>query len=127
MSVILDVNPDGTVRDLAPDIRIAHILYILHALAPFTAWLLAIGAIIIGYVKRDDVRGTFLASHFSWLARTFWWGLLWVIVCAIIVVILYITLVGIIVAWLPPLILIVWYLYRVIRGWLKLNGNLPIG
>ncbi len=36
-------KPVGTVRDLAPDIRIAHILYILHALAPFTAWLLGIG------------------------------------------------------------------------------------
>src|SRR5258707_8485853 len=55
-----------------------NVLYLLHALAPFTAWILAVVAIVIGMVTRDDVRGTYLESHYSWLARTFWWGLLWI-------------------------------------------------
>ena len=127
MSDIIDVKPDGAARDLGPDIRLTHIMYILHGLAPFTAWLLAIGAIIIGFVKRDDVRGTYLDSHFSWLARTFWWGLLWVIICAIITVILVVTVIGVVIAWIPFVTLFIWYLYRVIKGWLKLNDNQPIG
>ena len=61
------------------DKRLAHVLYILHALAPFTAWLLALIAIVLGMARRDEVRGTYLESHFSWLARTFWWGLLWIL------------------------------------------------
>jgi uncharacterized membrane protein len=28
-------------------------------------------------VKRRDVEDTFLASHYDWLIRTFWWALLW--------------------------------------------------
>ena len=110
-------------RDLAADTRLTHFMYLLHALAPFTAWLLAIVAIVIGLVKRDDVRDTFLDSHFSWLARTFWWGLLWIGICAVITFILIVSLVGALIAWLPFTILFLWYLYRVIKGWLRLNDG----
>ena len=123
----LDVMAEKPPRDLGPDIRLTHIMYILHGLAPFTGWLLAIGAIIIGFVKRDDVRGTFLDTHFSWLSRTFWWGLLWGIICGFITVILIVSLIGIVLAWIPFVALFIWYIYRVIRGWLKLSDHQPIG
>ena len=113
-------------RDLAHEKRIVHILYLLHGLAPFTAWLLAIIAIIVGAVKRPDVRGTYLETHVSWLSRTFWWGLVWIVIAAIITVILVILIVGIFVWWLPWTILFLWYLYRVIRGWLRLGGDQPV-
>ena len=29
-------------------------------------------AVILNYVKRSDVRGTWLESHFRWQIRTFW-------------------------------------------------------
>lgn len=118
--------PPAAERDLSGDIRIAHILYLLHGLAPFTAWLLAIVAIILGAVKRDDVRGTYLDSHFSWLARTFWWGLLWIGVCSVLTFILVVTIIGVVLAWLPFTVLFLWYLYRVIKGWLRLNDARPV-
>ena len=116
---------DATARDLSHETRVVHILYLLHGLAPFTAWLLAIIAIVIGMAKRDDVRGTYLESHISWLSHTFWMGLVWIVVAGVITFILVITLVGILVAWLPWVILFLWYLYRVIRGWLRLNDRKP--
>jgi uncharacterized membrane protein len=103
----------------------AHILYLMHGVAPFTAWLLAVAAIIVGAMTRDAVRGTYVESHYSWLSRTFWWGLLWIVICGIITTILVITVVGILVAWVPFTLLFIWYLYRVIRGWLRLNDRLP--
>ena len=45
----------------------AQILYVLHAIAPFTYWLLALIAVIIGAVGRDGVRGTFVESHYVYL------------------------------------------------------------
>jgi uncharacterized membrane protein len=108
------------------DRHLAQILYLLHALAPFTAWLLAVIAIIVGMAKRDDVRGTWLDSHFSWLSRTFWWGLLWIAICAVITAVLIITIVGWILAWAPFTVLFFWYLYRVIKGWLRLNDGRPM-
>jgi len=113
-------------RDMEGDKRLTHILYLLHGLAPFTAWLLAVVAIILGMARRDDVRGTFLDSHFSWLSRTFWWGLLWIVVCSLLTALMFFTLLLIPLMWLPFTLLFIWYLYRVIKGWLRLNDGRPV-
>jgi uncharacterized membrane protein len=114
------------VRTLEDEKRVAHVLYILHLLAPFTAWLLAAVAVILGAYNRADVRGTFLESHFSWLSRTFWWGLVWIVVFGLVSVLLVITVILIPVAYLLYLGLFVWYLYRVVKGWIRLNKGQPI-
>ena len=103
----------------------AHILYLMHGLAPFTMWILAVAAVVVGAVTRDNIQGTWVESHHSWLARTFWWGLLWIVICAVLTVILWITIIGILLAWIPFTALFIWYLYRVIRGWLLLNDGKP--
>src|SRR5690625_3838838 len=54
------------------------IIYILQGLAFFIG-LTALVGIIMNYVKRDDVRGTWLESHFRWQIRTFWYVLLWMV------------------------------------------------
>jgi uncharacterized membrane protein len=108
------------------DRNVVHLLYFLHLLAPFTAWLLAIVAVIIGMVKGSELSGSDLGTHVRWLSRTFWFGVLWMVVCGFITFILVITLVGILIWWLPWTILFLWYLYRVIKGWLRLNDGLPM-
>ena len=115
-TVIAERQPgDGTI----------HILYLLHGLAPFTAWTLAVIAIFVGMVKRDDYRNTWLDSHISWLSRTFWWGLLWIGVASLLTFLLVVTILLSIFYWLPFTVLFFWYLYRVIRGWLLLNDRKP--
>ena len=100
----------------------AQIMYVLHAIAPFTYWLLAVVAVIMGAVGRDGVRGTFLESHYDYLSKTFWWGLLWLVLFTVMFVV---TVVGIFLLFIPWTILTVWYIYRVIRGWLLLNEGRP--
>ena len=107
------------------DTKVAHIMYLMHGLSPFTFWLLAVVAVIIGVMNRDSVRSTFVETHYSWLARTFWWGLLWIAIAGIITFILVITVIGIVIAWIPYTLLFLWYMYRVIRGWLLLNDGKP--
>lgn len=114
-------------RDLESDARLTHILYLLHALAPFTAWLLAVIAIILGAARREDVRGTYLDSHFGWLSRTFWWGLLWIAVSVILAILLFVSIILAPIFWVPCTVLFFWYLYRVIKGWLRLNDGLAVG
>ena len=104
---------------------VAHVLYVCHGLAPFTFWLLAVVAIVVGAMNRDSVRSSYVETHYSWLQRTFWLGLLWIVVEGIITFILVITVIGIIVSWVPYTVLFIWYLYRVIRGWLLLNDGKP--
>ena len=130
MSEIIDVTPTqgDSQKDIQSTITMVHILYGLHALAPFTMLTLAVVAMIIGMVKRNDVRNTWLDTHFSWLSRTFWWGLLWwVVAWGVFWIISILTLgVGAIFAWIFPVAVFVWYLYRVLVGWLKLGDLKPI-
>jgi uncharacterized membrane protein len=81
-------------------------------------------AVILNYVKRSEARGTVLESHFRWQIRTFWFGLLWVLLCVLFIVVTF--GIGIIVAWLPLAVVGLWFIYRVARGWLALNDRRPM-
>ena len=100
---------------------------ILGAATIFGAFLTgwpSIVAVILNYVKRGEVRGSWLESHFDWQIRTFWYGLLWVGLCVLFVIV---TLgIGLIIAWLPMTIVSIWFVYRVIRGWLALREGRPM-
>ena len=111
-----------------------NVIYGLHALSLATGILGAasvVGAFLIGwpsviavilnYVKRSEVRGTWLESHFRWQIRTFWFGALWVALCGAFVVF---TLgVGVLLVWLPLGIVALWFIYRVARGWMALSNR----
>jgi uncharacterized membrane protein len=81
-------------------------------------------AVILNYVKRGDVRGTWLESHFRWQIRTFWFGLLWVSLCLMFIVGTF--GIGILIAWLPLGLLGLWFIYRIVRGWMALNDRRPM-
>ena len=88
-----------------------------------TGWP-SIIAVILNYVRRSEVNGTWLESHFRWQIRTFWFGLLWVGLCLVFIVL---TLgIGILVAWLPLLIVSVWFVYRIAKGWIRLRHGRPM-
>jgi len=88
-----------------------------------TGWP-SIIAVILNYVKRGEVRGSWLDSHFRWQIRTFWYGLLWVVLCGALVVL---TLgIGLIVVWVPLALLTIWFIYRVARGWRRLGARQPM-
>ena len=119
-------------------VKLTHVIYALHAFslvtgivgaativgAFLTGWP-SIIAVILNYVKRSEVRGTWLETHFRWQIRTFWFGLLWVVVCALFIVV---TLgIGLLIAWLPLMVVGLWIVYRIVRGWLRLIDQRPIG
>ncbi|PKO35351.1 MAG: hypothetical protein CVU34_03345 [Betaproteobacteria bacterium HGW-Betaproteobacteria-7] len=90
------------------------IVYALYA-ASYLIGITAIVAIIINYVKKDDVAGTFTESHFRWQIRTFWFGLLWGVLGALTFVL--------VVGWFVLVADGIWIIYRIVKGWLRLNDN----
>ncbi len=80
-------------------------------------------AVVLNYLKRSEVQGTWLDSHYRWQIRTFWFTLLWLLVYGLLII----TIIGIPFAWILIVILGVWVGYRVIRGWLALAGLRPVG
>lgn len=94
-------------------------------IAPFTG-LIGIAGVIVCYVKRSDAAGTWMASHFTWLIRTFWWSLLWDFVGVMILFTLGLILIGIPIAFGIWLITAIWVIYRVIRGYALYKDSKPI-
>jgi uncharacterized membrane protein len=116
-------------------VTLTHVVYALHGFSALmgvltsafvvTAFLSgwpSIIAVIINLVKRDEVRGTYLESHFSWQIRTFFYALLWVLVAMLVAM----TIIGIPIAWIIAVVLGIWVLYRIVRGWLALNDARPV-
>ena len=127
----------GTAEPRESLIKLTHVIYALHAFslaagivgaatvvgAFLTGWP-SIIAVILNYVKRSEVRGTWLETHFRWQIRTFWFGLLWVTLCGLFIVV---TLgIGLLIAWLPLTLVGLWVIYRIVRGWLRLMEHRPM-
>ena len=90
--------------------------------APLVA-IAGIVGIVIAYVKRDEARGTWLASHFDWLIATFWWSLVWSLIVGVVGGILILVLVGLIIIPVGLAIVSIWVIYRVVRGYLAFNRS----
>jgi uncharacterized membrane protein len=111
-----------------------HIIYGLHALSvviglvgsativgAFVWSVPSIIAVIMNYVRRAEVQGTYLESHFTWQIRTFWYTLLWAVLVGGLSLILMLILIGFLTWYIGFAILGAWVLYRVVRGWLALR------
>lgn len=94
--------------------NLTQLVYILQAIS-LVVGVTAVAGLILNYLKRDEIKGTYLESHFNWQIKTFWYALL-----------------GVILGWLLALILIgflimlavgLWYIYRIVKGWLAFNDG----
>ena len=107
-------NDDAQIRSLK---SLTQVVYVLYALSYFTG-VTAIVGIIINYVKKDEVAGTWLESHFRWQIRTFWFGMLWAVIGAATILIV----IGMAILFAN----FCWIIYRIVKGWLNLNDNKPM-
>ena len=134
-------NPSVTVSG-QPDaslVSYTHIIYALHSLSvligltsavtivgSFIFGLPSIVAVIMNYARQADARGTFLESHFSWQIRTFWFALLWVLVILALSLPLMLVAIGFLTLPAGYVLLGIWVIYRIIRGWLALGDRRPV-
>ncbi|MEO5770861.1 MAG: hypothetical protein ABIQ29_02205 [Burkholderiaceae bacterium] len=117
-------------------VRITHIVYALHAvglalgafgaasvIGSFLFGWPSIIAVILNYIYRSDARGTWLETHFDWQIRTFWYALGWAVLVALVSIPLTLIIIGFGTWVLGMLILGAWAIYRIVRGWLRLNAR----
>jgi uncharacterized membrane protein len=107
---------------------IGHISYFMHAVVAVGAVLpgvqasvlLLLIAFFLDMIKRDDARGTWQESHFSWRIRSVLWaGGLYLITAPL-------WLLFLLPGWIAWALISIWFLYRVVRGWLALSSNTPM-
>ena len=134
-------NPSVTVSG-QPDaslVSYTHVIYALHSLSvligltsavtivgAFVFGLPSIVAVIMNYARQADARGTFLESHFSWQIRTFWFALLWVFVILALSLPLMLVAIGLLTLPAGYVLVGIWVVYRIIRGWLALGDRRPV-
>lgn len=98
--------------------RLTALVYGLHA-AALVVGVTSLAAVIVNYVKRDEVAGTWLETHFDWQIRTFWIALAWSLVGLATLVLL--------VGFVVLLATSVWFVYRIVKGWTALNDGREVG
>lgn len=121
MNDVIEVA-DDTQRTLK---TIGHISYFLHGVVAIGAVLpgvqgsvlLLLIAFFLDMWKRDAARGTWQESHFSWRIRSVLWaGGLYLVTAPL-------WLLFLIPGWIAWAVISLWFLYRIVRGWLNLSSN----
>jgi uncharacterized membrane protein len=115
-------------RQLSALNTVGTISYVLHLIVAVSALIpggqfgpvLLIAALVIDLIKRDDARGTWHASHFSWRIRT-----------VIIAALLYLVTVPlwflfVVPGWIAWILISIWFLYRIVTGMVRMNKGLPM-
>lgn len=109
------IPADREQRQSSPARNLAVVVYILQGLSFFLGGITALVGVVINYVKLDEVRGSWIESHFRWQIRTFWIGLLWTVIGILTTML--------IVGWFILLGIAIWVIYRIVKGALALNDG----
>jgi len=99
---------------------LTHVLYGLHTLSWFSLGASSVIAMVINYVKRDDLPNNFFLSHFRWQSRSFWFTL------AALLLTLPLWLLFVFPGWVAWTFIGFWYLYRSVRGWWNFVEDRPM-
>lgn len=97
--------------------NLATIVYALQA-GSFLVGVTYFAGIIVNYMKMDEVRGTWVESHFIWQIRTFWFSILWGLIGFITMYFM--------IGHVILLIDVLWMVYRIVYGWIKLSEGKPV-
>lgn len=98
--------------------QLTHCLYALFVAGLVAAPILGaamIATVVVAYYKRSDVAGTVYATHFDWIIKTFWWGVLWFGLSGLLSLVF--------IGWLTGIVAFVWLIYRLAKGWFALFEN----
>jgi len=118
-TVVLSPERESSLR------TIGHISYALHAIVAVAAVvpgaqasvLLLLAAFVLDLVKRGDAAGSWQESHFRWRIRSVVFAGILYVVTAPLWLLLFAP------GWLAWGVISIWFLYRVVRGWLALNDR----
>jgi len=107
---------------------LGHVSYLLHAIVAIGAVVPGVQASVvlllvafgIDLFKKDEAAGTWQESHFRWRIRSVLWaGGLYLLTAPL-------WLLLVIPGWIAWGLISLWFLYRVVRGWVALSNHEPM-
>jgi uncharacterized membrane protein len=107
---------------------VGHVSYLLHLIVAVGAVLpgaqasiaLLIVAFVIDLAKRSEAAGTWQESHFGWRIRTVVWAAVLYLLTAPLWLLFFVP------GWIAWGVISIWFLYRIVRGWMSLNADRPM-
>jgi uncharacterized membrane protein len=122
MNDVIDVPDSQLDRSLR---TVGHISYLLHTIVAVGAVIpgvqasvaLLVVAFVLDLVKKSDAAGTWQESHFAYRIRTVLWAAGLYVITAPLFLLLFLP--GLL-AWA---LISIWFLYRIVRGWMNLNAG----
>jgi uncharacterized membrane protein len=107
---------------------VGHVSYLLHLIVAVGAVIpgvqasvvLLVVAFVIDLVKKPDAAGTWQESHFAWRIRTVLWAAGLYLITSPLWLLVFLP------GWIAWTIISIWFLYRIVRGWVNLNANKPM-
>ena len=109
------------------EVGVIWLCYALHSLSIVCGGLTSLPAIIINYIKRSDARkgldGPLTLSHMQWQINTFWLTLALAVAASLVSAVFMLSVVGAVLIYPLWLGLLIWYIYRMLRGMLSLNSG----
>jgi len=107
---------------------VGHVSYLLHLIVAVGAVIpgvqasvvLLVVAFCIDLVKKPDATGTWQESHFAWRIRTVLWAAGLYLITSPLWLLLFLP------GWIAWTLISIWFLYRIVRGWVNLNANKPM-
>jgi uncharacterized membrane protein len=126
-----DANNPVVVLDAATEsslLTLGHVSYALHAIVAVGAVLpgaqpgvlLLVVAFFLDLIKRGDALGSWQESHFRWRIRSVVFAGVAYLLTAPLWLLFFVP------GWIAWAIVSLWFLYRVVRGWLALNDRKPM-
>ena len=91
---------------------IIYVLFLANLLIPFTALV----GVIMAYINKGD--NNFLDTHYQFQIRTFWIGLLYAIIGALLTLV--------VIGWLVLLFYVIWLIIRCVKGFKYLGKQEPM-
>ncbi|WP_343627665.1 hypothetical protein [Roseateles sp.] len=121
-TVVLDPEREASLRTVGIVSYVLHAIVAIGAVLPGVqaSVLLLVIAVIVDLVKRDEAAGTWQATHFSWRLRSVLWsGILYIVTFPL-------WFLFVLPGWIAWIAISIWFLYRVVRGWLAMNDRRPM-
>jgi uncharacterized membrane protein len=110
-------SQDVIARYLAPggdNVKLVYVLYLASVLVGLTVLV----GLVMAYMNRGQVGGTWAESHYTYQIRTFWIGLLYSLVSMLLMVL------GI--GFLLIVAVVIWAIFRCVRGLQWAAGGRPV-
>lgn len=122
-TVVLDPRREQGLRTVGMISYALHTVVAVCAVVPGVQASIALllVAVVIDLVKRDDAMGTWQASHFSWRLKSVLFAGLAYLLTAPLFLLLFVP------GWIAWLVISLWFLYRIVRGWTAMNAGRAMG